>query len=314
MKLPPLRALQCFEAVARLNSFSRAAEQLNVTQSAVSHQVRLLEEYLGESMFNRQGRSLSLTVVGERYYEEVSQSLLQLSSASQQIREGKSGKLRLALYSSLAVKWLIPRLDSLRQQYPEIDLSLNMVADEPDCSDQVADCFITVRPPPRNFVSEFLYAECLFPVCGQKIWQQIQAKPFPAALWEYPLLSVQSIYPEHKVGEDWLRWSELGGFTVPDNAKMNYFSHMLMAAEAARYDQGIGLINHYLIDDHDRQTSQHSFVRIPMHEILTGDNFYFVYKKSRAQQSDIIKLGRWLQQQCLAKELYLVKEQGLGKD
>ena len=64
MKLPPLRALQCFEAVARFNSFSNAAEQLNITQSAVSHQVRLLEEYLGESMFNRKGRTLSLTDMG----------------------------------------------------------------------------------------------------------------------------------------------------------------------------------------------------------------------------------------------------------
>ncbi|WP_201582200.1 LysR family transcriptional regulator [Psychrobacter immobilis] len=66
MDLPPLRAIQCFESVARLNSFSKAAESLNVTQSAVSHQIRILEEYLGEAMFYRQGRTLSLTEVGER--------------------------------------------------------------------------------------------------------------------------------------------------------------------------------------------------------------------------------------------------------
>ncbi|MDX2322346.1 MAG: LysR substrate-binding domain-containing protein [Moritella sp.] len=312
MRLPPLRALQCFEAVARFNSFSRAADQLNVTQSAVSHQVRLLEEYLGESMFNRQGRTLSLTDMGERYYEEVSQSLANISTASQQIREGKSGKIRLALYSSLAVKWLIPRLDNLRQQYPEIDLSLNMVADEPDCSDQVADCFITVNPPKRNFVSQYLYAERLYPVCGKKLWQQLQDKPLPDALWQHPLLSVQSVYPDSALGEDWIRWCELGGFTLPQHAKMNYFSHMLMAAEAARYEQGITLVNHYLMNDQDRQ---HNFVRIPMHEILTGDNFYFVYKKSRAKQTDIVKLGRWLKQQCYDQELHGHEQaqQGLDK-
>jgi DNA-binding transcriptional LysR family regulator len=70
---------------------------------------------------------------------------------------------------------------------------------------------------------------------------------------------------------------------------------MLMAAEASRYDQGITLLNHYLMNDQDRL---HNLVRIPMHEILTGDNFYFVYKKSRAKQTDILKLGRWLEQQC----------------
>lgn len=296
MKLPPLRALQCFEAVARLNSFSQAADQLNVTQSAVSHQVKLLEEYLGESMFSRHGRSFALTEVGERYFEEVTHSLSNLSNASQLIREGQTGKIRLALYSSVAVKWLIPRLDDLKQKYPEIELSLNMMADEPKCSDQVADCFITVDPPKTNFVVEFLYAERLYPVCGHKLWQQIKDKPLPEALWTQPLLSVQNLFPGEQLAEDWRRWALQGGFEMPTDTKINHFSHMLLAAEAARYDQGITLMNHYLMSDQDRQ---HNFVRIPMHEVLTGDNFYFVYKKSRAKQMDIVKLGRWLKQQCL---------------
>ena len=295
MKLPPLRALQCFEAVARLNSFSKAADQLNVTQSAVSHQVKLLEEYLGEQMFSRHGRSFVLSEVGERYFEEISHSLSNVANASQLIREGQSGKIRLALYSSVAVKWLIPRLDDLRQQYPEIELSLNMMADEPKCSDQVADCFITVAPPKNNFVVEFLYAERLYPVCGNKIWQKIKDKPLPEAMWQYPLLSVQNLFPGAELGEDWRQWCRHGGYELPKTATMNHFSHMLLAAEAARYDQGITLMNHYLMSDQDRQQN---FVRIPLHEVHTGDNFYFVYKKSRAKQTDIVKLGRWLKQQC----------------
>lgn len=296
MKLPPLRALQCFEAVARLNSFSKAADQLNVTQSAVSHQVKLLEEYLGESMFSRNGRSFSLSEVGERYFEEVSNALGNVANASQLIREGQSGKIRLALYSSVAVKWLIPRLEDLRQQYPEIELSLNMMAYEPKCSDQVADCFITVEPPKSNFVVEFLYAERLYPVCGNKIWQQIKDKPLPEALWQHPLLSVQNLFPGAELGEDWRQWCNRGGYELPEETTMNHFSHMLLATEAARYDQGITLMNHYLMSDQDRQQN---FVRIPLHELTTGDNFYFVYKKSRAKQTDIVKLGRWLKQQCL---------------
>jgi DNA-binding transcriptional LysR family regulator len=295
MKLPPLRALQCFEAVARFNSFSKAADQLNITQSAVSHQVRQLEEYLGESMFNRKGRTLSLTDMGERYYEEVSQSLVNISNASQQIREGKSGKIRLALYSSLAVKWLIPRLGSLHRQYPEIELTLNMVADEPDCTDSVADCFITVNPPKYNFISQFLYSERLYPVCGHKIWQQIKDKPLPDALWQHPLLSVTYSTSSKNVAEDWLQWCKQGGFELPDDVKINHFSHVLLAAEAARYDQGITLINNYLMTDKERQ---HNFVRIPMHEQTTGDDFYFVYTKSRSKQTDIVKLGNWLKLQC----------------
>jgi len=299
MKLPPLRALQCFEAVARMNSFSKAAEALNVTQSAVSHQVRLLEDYLGENMFIRQGRSFSLTEVGERYFKEISSALGTISNVSQLIRNGTSGNIRLAVYSSLAVKWLIPRLDDFHKQYPEIELTLNMVTDEPECNDQLADCFITVDPPKENFVSQFLYAEKLYPVCGQQLWQQIRDKPLPEALWLHPLLSVQSSNTNDELGEDWLRWCRHGGFTLPKNVKISQFSHVLLAAEATRYDLGISLIDHYLMTAQDRQQN---FVRIPMHEVLTGDNFYFVFKKNRARQSDIIKLGRWLKQQCFEQE------------
>ena len=299
MKLPPLRALQCFEAVARFNSFSKAADSLNVTQSAVSHQVKLLEEYLGECMFSRHGRSFSLTEVGQRYFEEISNSLVNIANASHMIRHGKSGNIRLALYSSLAVKWLIPRLEDFRKQYPEIELVLNMVADDPDCNDQVADCFITVNPPKRNFVSQYLYSEKLYLVCGQKRWQQIRDQPLPDALWQHPLLSVQYSNANGNLGDDWLRWCQHGGFELPDNVKISHFSHVLLAAEAARYDLGIALIDNYIINAQDQQQN---LVRLPMHELLTGDKFYFVYKETRAKQTDMVKLARWLQQQCLEQD------------
>jgi len=249
MKLPPLRAVQCFETVARLNSFSLAAQQLHITQSAVSHQVKQLEEYLGEELFIRQGRKLTLSSVGEQYFDEVSNSLQTISQASQRLREGEDGKIRLALYSSLAVKWLIPRLENLRQLHPEIDLSLNMMADEPEFSE-----------PKRNFVKEFLYDEHLYPFCSQQIWQQIKDKPLPDALWQHNLL------------------------------------HMLLAAEAARYHQGITFLNDFFTTDQERQQY---LIRIPMHDLPTGDSLYFVYKKSRAKQKGIQTLSRWLKAQCL---------------
>ncbi|KLV07960.1 MULTISPECIES: LysR family transcriptional regulator [Photobacterium] len=296
MRLPPLRAVQCFEAVARMNSFSKAADALNVTQSAVSHQVRLLEEYLGEDLFIRQGRRLSLTVTGENYFTEVTHALQGISQASRKIREGESGRIRLSLYSSLAVKWLVPRLENLRQMHPEIDLTLNMVTEEPDFTDDVADCFITAYPPKKNYVSEFLYKELLYPFCSHRLWQQMQDQPLPDALWQHPLLSVTSIFKRGEEGYDWKVWCQLGGFELPESIKMNHFSHMVLAAEAAKYHQGIAFLNDYFLTDQDRL--QH-LVRIPMHELPTGDNMYFVYKQSRARQPEIITLGRWLKQQCV---------------
>ncbi len=95
MKLPPLRAVQYFEAVARLLSFSRAALELNVSQSAVSHQIRLLEDFLGERLLLRQGRLLSLTAQGESYFEGISAGLGQIAQSSEQLRGGGEMRLRL---------------------------------------------------------------------------------------------------------------------------------------------------------------------------------------------------------------------------
>mgnify|MGYP000076596512 CR=1 FL=1 len=297
MKLPPLRALQCFESVARLNSFSKAADSLNVTQSAVSHQVKLLEEYLGETMFHRQGRSFSLTDIGEHYFAEISNSLADISNASQTIRHGKSGSIRLALYSSVAVNWLIPKLEDFRKQYPETELTLNMVGDQPDYNDRFADCFITVNPPKRNFVNQLLFTEKLYPACGEKLWEQIKNKPLPDTLWQHPLLSVRYTNTHEIVGDDWLHWCASGGFELPNNVKINQFSHVLLAAEATRYNLGISLINNYIAID---QNHKQNIVRIPMHELITGDNFYFIYKQTRAKQPEIMKLSQWLKQQCFS--------------
>lgn len=292
MKLPPLRAVHCFESVARNLSFSNAAEELNVTQSAVSHQIRILEEYLGENLFIRQGRKLSLSDSGEQYLEEISPAIASIAKASQRIREGEQGSIRLALYSSLAVKWLIPRLSEFRRLYPEIELTLNMVAEDPELTDSIGDCFITVDQPKRNFVAEPLYSEVLFPVCSQKIWKEIHDKPLPEALWDYPILSTDSVYRER--GKDWSKWCEAGGFQLPDDVDIQHFSHMLLAVEAAKYDQGITFANGYMMTERDLQ----DLVMLPSHGLETGDSFYFVYKKSRARQPEIKKLSSWLQQQC----------------
>ncbi|MBZ6072511.1 LysR family transcriptional regulator [Aeromonas schubertii] len=286
MKLPPLRAVHYFEAVARLQSFSRAAVELAVSQSAVSHQIRQLEDYLGETLLLRQGRRVSLTGAGEIYLEGVTGGLSQIAQASEQLRGGGEMRVRLALYSSFAVKWLIPRLSGLRQQHPELELELEMVAEDPLLSDRVADCFITVAPQARGYSHDLLYRERLFPVCSRRLWQQVEGN-WPTALWQLPLLSIQAIYKEK--GEDWRRWAEAGGLVIPPEAHMHHFSHVLLAMEAANWDQGVALINDYML-----QPEEGNLIRLPLHPLETGDNFYFVCKRSRLHEPAISRLRQWL--------------------
>jgi len=292
---PPLKAIQYFDTVARLNSFSKAAEELHVTQSAISHQIKLLEEYLNESLFIRQGRVFSLSEVGKKYYDEVSNALGCISNASRVVKEGKSGNIRMALYSSLAVKWLIPRLDDFRKRYPHIELTVNMITDDVDFNDRVADCFITVNPPKKGHVSKVLYEEKLIPVCSQQLWGEIKTALFPDIIWQQTLLSSQYFGVNKALNTDWLLWCHSAGFTLPKETKICYFSHALLANEAAKYNMGIMLIDSMLMNINDQQTS---LVQVHEHELLTGDNYYFVYKSNHTHNNDMITLEEWLIEQC----------------
>ncbi|MCE0759129.1 LysR substrate-binding domain-containing protein [Marinobacter sp. G11] len=303
MRLPPLKALPVFEAVARLNSFSAAAEELSITQSAVSHQVKQLETYLGERLFWRSGRTVTLTDEGRQYFDAVGSALLQIERASEQLLGHEESRLRLSVFSSFAVRWLVPRLPELQRLHPQIDLALEMSSENPVLSDRVADCFITIHTAAPAYSYEHLYTERLFPVCSQDYWQRIRrelgrdAEPegrdespvSPEDIARFPLLSTHSIFD--KPAGDWQAWFRDVEQPLPSAARVQHFSHMLLALEAARFHQGIALTNDYMLST--RKDSE-DFVRLPTHSVVTGDKFYFAWKTSRRRERGIQTLRRWL--------------------
>ncbi|MEE2764512.1 LysR substrate-binding domain-containing protein [Marinobacter sp.] len=301
MKLPPLKALPVFEAVARLNSFSLAADELAVSQSAVSHQMKQLETYLGEKLFWRSGRTLTLTDEGRQYLESIGSALLQIERASEELLGHEESMLRLSVFSSFAVRWLVPRLPDLKRLHPQLELSLEMSSENPVLSDRVADCFITVKPTSPAFSYELLYEERLFPVCSQDYWQKIRRElgregqeaadlPLtPEQVAEFPLLSTHSIYDRQ--GGDWEAWYREAGMTIPASGRLLHSSHMLLSLEAARFHQGIALTNDYMLST--RKDSS-DFVRVPCHAVMTGDSFYFAWKTSRRSERGLQLLRRWL--------------------
>ncbi|MFT7337448.1 MAG: LysR family glycine cleavage system transcriptional activator [Marinobacter maritimus] len=303
MKLPPLKALPVFEAVARLNSFSMAAQELAVSQSAVSHQIKQLETYLGERLFWRSGRTLALTDEGRQYLDAISTALLQIERASEQVLGHEESRLRLSLFSSFAVRWLVPRLPDLQRLHPQVELALEMSSENPVLSDRVADCFITIHRDSPAYSYELLYVERLFPVCSQDYWQRIRRElgreigeagldelaMTTAEIARFPLLSTHSIYD--KAAGDWEAWYQTVSETIPSGARVQHFSHMLLALEAARFHQGIALTNDYMLST--RKDSE-DFVRLPCHPLMTGDRFYFAWKTSRRWERSIQLLRRWL--------------------
>jgi len=316
MRLPPLKALPVFEAVARLGSFSRAAEELAVSQSAVSHQIKQLETYLGERLFWRQGRSVALTDEGRQYLEAVSSALLQIERASAQLLGREEARLRLSVFSSFAVRWLVPRLPELRQRYPQVELSLEMNTERPVLSDRVADCFITVHPDAAAYSYELLYVERLFPVCSREYWLQIcrelgregdetEISLTPAEVARFPLLSTHSIFA--RPAGDWQVWFEAVDETLPATARIQHFSHMLLALEAARFHQGIALANDYMLSD---SRDSGDFVRLPCPPVFTGDRFWFAWKTSRRHEPGLQILRHWLVDEAIRSGL---RPAGIGE-
>ncbi|ETX11209.1 LysR family transcriptional regulator [Marinomonas ushuaiensis DSM 15871] len=307
--MPPLKSLPVFETVARLNSFSLAANELNVSQSAVSHQIRILENHLGETLFHRQGRNLELTAEGRHYLDVISNSLLQIAQATNQIKGEQETHIRLAVYSSFAVYWLIPRLPELKRLYPNLELSIEMSHGSPDLSDRTADLFITTKQEKRGFCFKPLYKEELFPVCSQHYLETIKNKlnvtshkeltdklnTIPSPLAKFSLITSYSIYDRHT--EDWKCWFSSQKQSLPSTVQFHRFSHLMLAYEAAKHSLGIALVNDYMMNE---KNDEQALVKLPCNAFETGDNFYLAYKESRKNEDAIQYLRKWLAEEAKA--------------
>ncbi|STY58928.1 Gcv operon activator [Mannheimia haemolytica] len=127
-KLPPLNALKAFESAARHLNFTKAAEDLFVTQAAVSHQIKLLEDFLGASLFHRRNRLLELTELGAQYFYEVQPLLEQIALATDKIRQQSSRQiLTISVPQTFGMHWLVPRLADFHEKYPEVEVRIKGV-------------------------------------------------------------------------------------------------------------------------------------------------------------------------------------------
>ncbi len=298
----PFRAIHYFAEVAKLGSFSLAAERLFVTQSAVSHQIKLLEDYLGHPLFVRRGRSLYLTAVGRSYIDKIQTPLETIDVATKSIRNGSDGRLKLALFGSLAVKWLIPAIDEFRERFPNIDLSLQILTRDGEFDTSAADCFITTRPPKSGFIRHHLYDETLKPYCSPRLWEELSRLTNPLQLAKYPLLSAASTFASAEPGRDWQEWFAAAGgpAKIPAGTKVHHFSHLLLAAEAAKYGQGVALLNEFMTTARERETE---LFELPLHGIRTEDSFYLIYPDVYQANPSHEALRDWLTSLCKGRPL-----------
>jgi LysR family glycine cleavage system transcriptional activator len=235
-RLPVLNALKSFEAAARHESFTRAAEELNVTQGAVSHQVKALEQELGVKLFNRERQRLVITESGRQYLAVVRDAFDRIAVGTERLMQRQSsGALTLSTSPDFAAKWLVHRLGRFSVAHPDIALTVSATTHHVDFAREEVD--LAVRHGDGNWPGlhvERLSAEQLFAVCSPKLAAGRQRLRKPADVLKFPILHLEG-------SKDWVRWLEAAGVPGADQVRGPVLNRASMLIDAAADGQGIAL-------------------------------------------------------------------------
>src|SRR5688572_11380820 len=235
-RLPPLNALKAFEAAARHESFTRAAEELCVTQGAVSHQVKALETELGLKLFTRERQGLVITEQGREYLAVLRDAFDRIALGTERLKQRQtSGVLTVSTSPDFAAKWLVNRLGRFSEAHPEIDLRVSAAMQHVDFAREDVD--VAVRHGDGNWPgldAVRLSPEELFPVCSPKLMSGPRAIRSPTDILKHPLLHMEN-------RGDWSRWLEAAG--VPETGAIHgpVLNRASMIIDAAVDGQGVAL-------------------------------------------------------------------------
>ena len=285
-RLPPLNSLKSFEAAGRLLSFTAAAKELNVTQAAVSHQIKVIEDYLGVSLFDRYPRRLALTEQGKTLLPEVIEAFDRVSSAVASInREQFSNALSVRLAPSFAAKWLSPRLKYFWLQYPEIDLRLYHTHSTVDFEREEIDIAVTYgKGNWPDVVSDKLLSLDFSPVCSPSFMNNDKPLTDLDNLRYYALLHDA----DYECWDDWLK---LAGVKDIDAKRGTVIDDTNVLIQAAIDGQGIALGSSTFVED----LLESGRLVKPFDVTLVNECAYFVvYPEAHLKNPAVLAFKDWL--------------------
>ncbi len=279
--LPPLNAVRAFEAAGRHESFSQAAEELNVTHAAVSRHVRGLEQQLGVQFFRNVARGVELTEAGRDYLQKISPALAQISESSESIRTRPDGNLSISCEPTFAMKWLMPKMGGFQDTYPEYDV--NLISSQHIADVQNNEVDIAVRWCARYGVdhleSELISATPVFPYGVPDI---------PTAQKPEELLKYRLLHEDR--GELWTRWFRAAGiedFSLPKSPKP---LDALLAIEGALSGLGIALVSAELVVNDIKRKR----LKCLSDTGLSSGEYRLVYTKESKRRKPVKAFREWL--------------------
>lgn len=294
-RLPSLNGLRAFECAARHMSFTRAAEELNVTQTAISHQIRRLEDELGVRLFMRLKDGLALTEEGNAYLPGIRSAFLELRYSTEKLLESSHNSvLTISTLVSVASKWLLPRLPSFREAHPDIDVRISASTEWVDFRKGGIDA--AIRYGDGNWPglrADWLMADEIFPVCSPRLLTGDKPLNTPADLAHHPLLQVSGV-----TANDWNDWLHAAG-QPPLTAKgpRLTFDLAMMAVQAAIDGQGVCIGRSTYVDDDLRAGRLVAPFDL---RLKSASGFYLVTPHDQVESKKIVAFRGWLSQ-VLAK-------------
>jgi len=292
-KIPSTAALSTFEAAARHMSFTEAADELSLSQSAVCRQIAGLEDYLGIKLFRRSKRGVVLTDAGSAYFRQIAKRLdeVERDTLDLMARQGQGGTLELAVVPTFGTRWLLPRLPDFIKHHPAITLNLSSRTRPFLFDDTALDAAIYAGDGNwPGAVATHLMAESLIPVCSPALIAP-RTRLTPQELAQLPLLQ-QSTRPYA-----WRHWFESTGY-VPGNELVGpRYELFFMSMQAAAVGLGVALVPEYDLAD-DLATGR---LIIPVPHAAPSDRAYYLVSPEHKNENPVLGTFRtWLLEQSRA--------------
>lgn len=298
-KIPPLNPLRAFEVSARLMSFTKAAEELFVTPSAVSHQVKSLEANLGIALFIRDSKTLTLTPAGKAYLPGVQEAFRQLAVATYQLhREQSSPALKINLPPTFAVKWLIPRMRGFAQALPGLDLKISTSKHMVDFTRDDVDMEVRYgRGVYAGLQAELCLPVDVIAVCSPALQQGAHPVRELSDLRQHVLLHDDSTYDDVS-NPNWAAWLAHMGMHDIDTSRGPAFWPSHLVIDAAIDGQGVALVKKNWVQ---QDLAAGRLVRLfPDLSLPVEHAYYLVYPQERSTDARIQSFVQWMRQELAA--------------
>lgn len=290
--LPSLSALQCFEASAQHLSFTRAAKELHITQSAVSRQIRALEDHLGIQLFERKNQGLRLSADGASYLPAIRSALDRMEAATLQLlaNQGTVGVLNIAVLPTLGTRWLIPRLPSFRRRAPDITVNILTKLSVFDLDAENVDVALSYGEDPwPNGAMYPLMGEFIAPVCSPELLGGTPALKSPTDLRNHTLLQLAT-----RPGA-WKAWFDGIGLSGANTFRGPTFEHFSMVVQAAIAGLGVAVVPLFLVSD---ELASGSLVMPFNQPVRSPHKYYLVCSEGRQDVYRIKEFRAWLSGQA----------------